>query len=182
MIANKGVFTIKLWIILLVLTVLIILGAATYFLVNFYMLIRLKKESRKSFSDLDVLLKHQAEELPNLILLVRKYAQNEKNILDHAAKAKTVLAEAKTLSERIEASLTVTEITSKIFIVAEQNLEFRNNIHFQEIRERMKSIAKEIETLKNSYSASILGYRASSNSGIGKRIVKIIGYEVSEGM
>ena len=77
---------------------LLFIGIVFYFIVVYNILVRLRNNLKKSWANIDVLLKQRNDELPKLIDSVKGYMTYEKNVLKDLTHARTDFLNAKDLS------------------------------------------------------------------------------------
>ncbi|MBU1854390.1 MAG: LemA family protein, partial [Nanoarchaeota archaeon] len=74
-----------------------------YFVSIFNGLVRLKNNIKKSWSNIDVLLKQRHDELPKLIASVKGYMAHEQGTLRKVTEARTAFMSANTVAEKAKA-------------------------------------------------------------------------------
>ena len=79
---------------------LFVLGLIFYFVSVYNGLVRLRIDIKKSWANIEVMLKQRADELPKLINSVKGYMKHEKGVLETLTKARTSLFNAKSMSEK----------------------------------------------------------------------------------
>lgn len=79
-----------------------------YFIMLYNGLISLKENIKKSWSNIDVILKQRHDELPKLISVCESFAEFEKGVLEHLVKARQNYMGARGVAKKAEASGQIT--------------------------------------------------------------------------
>lgn len=144
--------------------VIIILAALAVFIGLAYVvhiynnLVRLKNNIKKSWSNINVLLKQRADELPKLISSVKGYMKHEKVVLTELTKARTAMTKAKTIPQKAAASNQVSEALKTIFAVSENYPKLRANENFIQLQARISALENEIADRREFYNDSVNNY------------------------
>ncbi len=136
----------------LLLFVLIALG---YVIGIYNSIIRLKNDIEKSWSNIDVLLKQRAEELPKLIASVKGYMKHEKELLENITKARSALLGAKTIGQKANADNMITESLKTLFAVAENYPKLQANENFMHLQQRISGLENELADRREFYNDSV---------------------------
>ena len=73
---------------------IVILILIVWFFTTWNRFIRLEENANKSWSDIDVLLNQRYDMIPNLVKIVRRYAEHESGIFQEFAKARQEIGRA----------------------------------------------------------------------------------------
>ena len=87
-------------IIILVAIGLVVLAFLGYFVIVYNSLVRLKNNIKKSWANIDVLLKQRTDELTKLLASVKGYMKYEKSLLTELTKARTAMINAKSMEQK----------------------------------------------------------------------------------
>jgi len=150
--------------IILLIIGLIILIILVSLLVIYNGLIRLKNNIRKSWSNIDVLLKQRSDEVPNLVASVKGYMEHERNTLEALTKARTEVLQATTLSKKAVAHEVISESLKTIFAVAENYPNLKANENFLKLQTRITGIENEIADRREFYNDSVNIYNIRIHS------------------
>lgn len=138
---------------------LVIAAAIVLYLVAIYNgLIRVKNNIKKSFANIDVLLKQRADELPKLVESVKGYMKHESGTLEKLTQARTQFLNAETVSQKAEASNMMTGALKSLFAVAENYPDLKANTNFNQLQSRISSIETEIADRREFYNDSVNTY------------------------
>jgi LemA protein len=151
-------------IIFLTIVGLFVLGFFIYFIYMFNGLIRIKNNIRKSWANIDVLLKQRSDEVPNLIASVKGYMDHERNTLESLTKARTEVLVATTLSKKAVAHEMISESLKTIFAVAESYPNLKANENFLKLQTRITALENELADRREFYNDSVNIYNIRIHS------------------
>ena len=121
-------------------------------------LISLKENIKKSWSNIDVILKQRHDEIPKLISVCESYAQFEKGILDRLMKARENYFGAKSVGKKAAASGEVTAALGGLFAIAENYPELKSNEHFMNLQNRISHMEETLADRREFYNDSVNNY------------------------
>ena len=121
-------------------------------------LISLKENIKKSWSNIDVILKQRHDEIPKLISVCESYAQFEKGILDRLMKARENYFGAKGVRKKAAASGEVTAALGGLFAIAENYPELKTNEHFMNLQNRISHMEETLADRREFYNDSANNY------------------------
>jgi len=151
-------------IIILVVAVFVIFAITAYIVGMFNSLIRLKNNIKKSWANINVLLKQRSDELPKLINSVKGYMTHEKNTLVKLTKARTSMLNAKTMSQKADADNAISSALKTIFAVAENYPNLKANENFMQLQNRISGLENELADRREFYNDSVNTYNIRIHS------------------
>ena len=135
-----------------------VLAIIGYFITIYNGLISLKENIKKSWSNIDVILKQRHDELPKLISVCESYSEFEKGILDRLMKAREKYFKAKGVARKSEASNEVTAALQGIFALAENYPDLKTNKNFMQLQERISHLEETLADRREFYNDSVNNY------------------------
>ncbi|MBN1896635.1 MAG: LemA family protein [Candidatus Aenigmarchaeota archaeon] len=142
-------------VILIFVGALFLTGIAVYFISVYNGLVRLRNNIKKSWGNINVLLKQRSDELPKLISSVKGYMKHERETLSVLTKARTDFLKAKTMSEKAEADGLISGALKTIFAVAENYPNLKANENFKQLQERISGLENELADRREFYNDSV---------------------------
>jgi LemA protein len=127
-------------------------------------LIRLRNNIKKSWANIDVLLKQRSDEVPNLIATVKGYMEHERNTLEVLTKARTEVLQVTTLSKKAVSDNIITESLKTIFAVAEGYPNLKANENFLKLQTRITALENELADRREFYNDSVNIYNIRIHS------------------
>jgi len=134
------------------------LAIAGYFITIYNGLISLKENIKKSWSNIDVILKQRHDELPKLISVCESYAEFETGVLDRLMKAREKYFKAQGVTKKSEASNEVTAALQGIFALAENYPDLKANKNFMQLQERISHLEETLADRREFYNDSVNNY------------------------
>ena len=129
-----------------------------YFITIYNGLISLKENIKKSWSNIDVILKQRHDELPKLISVCESYAEFETGVLDRLMKAREKYFKAHGVTKKSEASNEVTAALQGIFALAESYPDLKANKNFMQLQERISHLEETLADRREFYNDSVNNY------------------------
>jgi LemA protein len=139
-------------------------------------LVRLKNNIKKSWANIDVLLKQRSDELPNLIATVKGYMEHERSTLETLTKARTDILQATTLSKKAVADSAITEALKTIFAVAENYPNLKANENFLKLQNRITGLENELADRREFYNDSVTLYNTHIHSIPDLIVARLLNY------
>jgi LemA protein len=140
------------------LVVITIIGIIVYFISLYNGLIELKNNIKKSWANIDVLLKQRHDELGKLLPTVKGYMEYEKDTLTKITEARTAFLNAKSVGQKAVASGLMENALKSLFAVAENYPDLKANSSFMQLQERISDIENQIADRREFYNDSVNAY------------------------
>jgi LemA protein len=150
--------------VILVVVLVVLVFIILYMISVFNGLVSLKNNIKKSWANIDVLLKQRYDEIPNLIETVKGYMKHEKNTLADLTKLRTVMMNASTKSEMAKASTEISASLKSIFAVAENYPKLQASESFLKLQERISALENEIADRREFFNDSVNIYNTKIES------------------
>ena len=126
-----------------------------YFITIYNGLISLKENIKKSWSNIDVILKQRHDELPKLISVCESYSEFEHGVLDRLMKAREKYFKASGVAKKSEASNEVTAALQGIFALAENYPDLKTNKNFMQLQKRISHLEETLADRREFYNDSV---------------------------
>lgn len=142
-------------------TLLIIILSASFlfYVIGIYnKLVMLKNNVEKAFSNIDVILKQRADEIPNLVSVVKGYKIYEKELLTKLVELRSSYAISQTSNEKTMISNNTSTTLSQIFAVSENYPELLANKNFLELQFRISNLEDIIADRREFFNENISIY------------------------
>lgn len=133
---------------------LIVVGFVIYIVAIYNGLVRLRNNIKKSWGNIDVLLKQRTDELPKLIASVKGYMKHEKGVLTEITNARSAIMKAKTMPQKAAADNQITMALKSLFAVAENYPQLKANENFMHLQSRISGIENELADRREFYNDS----------------------------
>jgi len=131
------------WIVLGVLA--LILAALVIYVITLYNgFVALKNNIERNWSNIDVLLKQRYDELPKLIKVCEGYMQHEQQTLEAVIKARSMVNQAGTDQQKMQAQNMLSDTLKSLFMVVERYPELKADKSFQQLGYRITELEDQI--------------------------------------
>ncbi len=134
------------------------LAIVGYFITVYNGLISLKENIKKSWSNIDVILKQRHDELPKLISVCESYAEFETGVLDRLMRAREKYFKASGVTKKSAASNEVTAALQGIFALAESYPDLKANKNFMQLQDRISHLEETLADRREFYNDSVNNY------------------------
>lgn len=121
-------------------------------------LVMLKLNISKAFANIDVLLKQRADEIPNLIKIVKENMRYEEETLTKLTKLRTDFLSSTDSNKKVKFSNEINNILRSIFAVSENYPELKSNSNFLSLQQRTSEIENMIADRREFYNESVNMY------------------------
>jgi len=137
---------------------LVVLGLLNVLVSTYNRLVMLKNNVDKSFVNIDVLLKQRADEIPNLIKVVKESMRFEESMLTKLTELRTKYLNTTSDEEKVDLSNQMQNQLKSIFAVAESYPDIKTNQNFQLLQNRVSQIEDAIADRREFYNESVTMY------------------------
>jgi LemA protein len=140
-----------------------LLMIAVVFVFSYNSLTFRKNAVDQSYGAIQAYMKKRADLIPNLVAIVRAYADHEKELLTKIVEVRSSLAE-ENLSEprRLEGSDQLSGLVKNLFVRSESYPELKSNENFKQLQFEISRVEEQLSAARRSYSSAITYY----NNGI----------------
>lgn len=156
---------------------LLVIGLLSVIISTYNTLIMLKNNVNKSFFNIDVLLKQRADEIPDLVKVVKKSMLYEEATLTKLTQLRTEFLNSSSNEDRLTLSHEMGKMVKSIFAVSENYPELKANNNFVLLQQRVSGIEDAIADRREFYNESVNMY----NIGIAEFppliLAKLLGYQ-----
>ena len=156
---------------------LVVLGLLNVVVSTYNRLIMLRNNVDKSFGNIDVLLKQRADEIPNLIKVLKESMRFEESMLTKLTELRTNFLNATSNEEKIELSNQMQTQLKSIFAVAENYPDIKTSQNFQLLQGRVSQIEDAIADRREFYNESVTMYNIGIQEFPNFILAKILLYE-----
>src|SRR5476649_1299687 len=137
---------IAIFIILAVIVLVVIVGAAMY-----NGLVRLNVRAQEAWSDITVQLKRRYDLIPNLVNTVKGYAAHEKEVFEKVTAARSNALNAQGVAETAKAENQFSQTLKSLFAVAEAYPDLKANQNFMQLQNELVDTEDKIQASRRFY-------------------------------
>ena len=122
-----------------------------YGIITYNNLTKWKNLVKEAFSTMDIYLKKRWDLIPNLVEIVKGYAQHEKDVLEKITELRTNNYEEMSKDKKININEQITNNLSKIVAIAENYPELKSSENFSQLSKDLTKIEDEIANSRKYY-------------------------------
>lgn len=122
-------------------------------------LIDKKNQVEKAFSSIDVLLKKRCDLIPNLVAVVKNYAQFEQQTLIEITNLRSRLVSGRaTGGTRVDLENQISRLIENILVSVEAYPDLQANLNFIQLQEFLNEIEEQISAARRFYNTAVTEY------------------------
>jgi LemA protein len=147
-----------------IIAAVVVIGLVIWFISTYNRLVRMRENVNKSWADIDVLLKQRYDMIPNLVNIVKGYADHEKDLFMEFAKARQAAAGALSSGDVKglgAAEGTLAGLMPRINMVAEQYPDLKADSSFVNLQNQLVSIENQVSDRREFYNASATNWNSA---------------------
>ncbi len=154
---------------------LIVMGS---YIVNIYnRMVMLSKNIEKSFANIDVLLKQRADEVPNLINVVKQSMNYEQSMLDKLTELRTRFLNADSTDQKVSIGNEMSAAIKSVFAISENYPDLKANTSLLELQRRISQLEDHIADRREFYNESVNMYNIGILEFPNFMFAKLMGYK-----
>jgi len=161
----------KAWLLLAILVFLIVVGIAWY-ISGLNRVVRLDEEVNEAWAQIDTQLKRRSELIPDLVAAVRGYAKHEREVFTKIADARSALAQAKTIPEKIKAATDLDGALARLLAIVERYPELKASQTFIRLMDELAGTANRIAVARVRYNRAVKAFNAHIREVFGRFFAK----------
>jgi len=158
---SKGVRNL---IIALVVIVILIGGAYSFFKGTYNRFVTLNEQVKASWSQVENQLQRRYDLIPNLVETVKGYAKQEKDVLVQVTNARAQVGGAKTIPDQINANNQLTSALSRLLVVVERYPDLKSNQNFMRLQDELAGTENRIAVERRRYNEAVREYNVAIRS------------------
>ena len=143
-------------------------------------LVMLNLNVDKSFANIDVLLKQRADEIPELIKIVKKYMEYEEGLMTKVTELRTKFLNATNNDNKIKTANELNKAFANILAVSENYPDLKANTSFVSLQGRVSELENHLADRRELYNDSVNLYNIGINEFPALLLAKPLGYSNKE--
>lgn len=143
-----------------VLVVLVII-AAIFTIVPYNRLTRLDVNTQQAWAEVNNQLQRRNDLIPNLVSTVKGYATHEKELFEHIADARSKLAGASSIPDKINASNELSGYLSRLLVIVENYPQLKANENFMKLQDELAGTENRLAVARNRYNEAVREYNTA---------------------
>ncbi|MBU1120059.1 LemA family protein [Patescibacteria group bacterium] len=124
-------------------------------------LVRQKVVIGEASADIETMLKQRYDMIPNLVSIVKGYAQHEKGTFESVTELRSKAMNAGSFEEKAQLEDQLSKGLSKIFALAENYPELKANTNFLELQTTLKDLEDSIQKSRRFYNGTVRDFNTT---------------------
>lgn len=163
-----------------VLIILIILAGIISYTISIYNdLVTKRNQVKSSWSKIDVQLKRRTDLIPNLVEIVKGYAQHEKETFSQVSQARASLMNARNIDDIQKSNSQLSRSLVNLFAIAERYPELKANTNFLNLQGQIQESEDKIAIYRERFNNFVLVYNNSCEQFPGNLVAQIFGFKTA---
>lgn len=163
-----------------VLIILIILAGIISYTISIYNdLVTKRNQVKSSWSKIDVQLKRRTDLIPNLVEIVKGYAQHEKETFSQVSQARASLMNARNIDDIQKYNSQLSRSLVNLFAIAERYPELKANTNFLNLQGQIQESEDKIAIYRERFNNFVLVYNNSCEQFPGNLVAQMFGFKTA---
>ena len=163
-----------------VLIILIILAGIISYTISIYNdLVTKRNQVKSSWSKIDVQLKRRTDLIPNLVEIVKGYAQHEKETFSQVSQARASLMNARNIDDIQKSNSQLSRSLVNLFAIAERYPELKANTNFLNLQGQIQESEDKIAIYRERFNNFVLIYNNSCEQFPGNLVAQMFGFKTA---
>lgn len=163
-----------------VLIILIILAGIISYTISIYNdLVTKRNQVKSSWSKIDVQLKRRTDLIPNLVEIIKGYAQHEKETFSQVSQARASLMNARNIDDIQKSNSQLSRSLVNLFAIAERYPELKANTNFLNLQGQIQESEDKIAIYRERFNNFVLVYNNSCEQFPGNLVAQMFGFKTA---
>ena len=110
---------------------------------------------KKTWADVDVVLKRRFDLIPNIVNTVKGYATHEKELLQGIADARKAYTGAATADDKMKANNVLDSFVSRLLVIQERYPDLKANENFRQLQVELEGTENRIAEMRKRYNDAV---------------------------
>jgi LemA protein len=121
-------------------------------------LVKLRNKVKNSWAHIDAQLQRRFDLIPNLVEIVKGFAEHEEKLLKNVSATRNNFANASSDAERIAMNMQLSSQLQSLYTVANHYPRLKSNAHFLELQKALTEIEEDISYARQFYNDAVTIY------------------------
>ena len=171
---GKGLKTV---LIVLGVLLLIVLAAYSYFKGTYNSLVTMDEGVKGAWAQVENQLQRRYDLIPNYVETVKGYAKHEKEVFVEVAQARSKVAGAASVSDKIEANTQLSSALGRLMLVVERYPELKANANFIRLQDELAGTENRIAVERRRFNEMVKDYNIKIRSFPTNILAGMFGFE-----
>ncbi len=143
-------------------------------------LVTFDEEVKEAWAQVDTVLQRRYDLIPNLVETVKGFAAQEKDVFIKVTEARSKVAGAGSIPEKIEANNQLTSALSRLLVVVERYPDLKSNQNFIRLQDELAGTENRIAVARRRYNEAVKRYNVATRKFPSNLIAKAFDFEKAE--
>jgi LemA protein len=164
---------------LIIVGIIIVVGLIPYaYLKSTYnTLVTMDESVKAAWAQVENQLQRRADLIPNLVETVKGFATQEKEVFIKVTEARSRVAGAGTINEKIEANNQLSSALSRLLVVVERYPELKSNANFMRLQDELAGTENRIAVERRRFNEAVRVYNTEIRSFPTNIVAGMFGFE-----
>jgi LemA protein len=135
---------------------------------------------REGWSGIDVQLKRRADLIPNLVEVVRGYANHERTLLEELTRLRGATLQAATVAEQRDVADRMQAALQRLFVVAEAYPNLKADQSFLSLQNELVNLEDQIQMARRYYNGTVRDQNIRIESFPSNLVAGLFGFGIAE--
>ena len=160
------------------LIIILVLVAITFLVIILYNnLVKLKNKADEGWSGISVQLKRRADLVPNLVQIVKGYAQHESDVLQKVVQMRSEVVKPHAPDEQARLESAFGGQIRQLLVLAESYPELQANENFVRLQEQLATVEDEIQMARRYYNATVRDLNTATETFPSMLVASTMGFQ-----
>lgn len=165
---------------LLYIVIAIIALIIIYVLVQYNSFVKLNNMVKEAFATMDVYLKKRWDLIPNLVEVVKGYAEHESSVIEKVVKLRNLSYDKMSVTDKIDTNQQLATGLSNIMAIAENYPNLKASQNFSDLSNQLSKIEDEIANSRKYYNAVVRNLNTKIEMFPSNIIAKIFNFKIAK--
>ncbi len=156
---------------------LIVLAAYSYFKGTYNSLVTMDEGVKGAWAQVENQLQRRYDLIPNYVETVKGYAKHEKEVFVEVAQARSKVAGASSVNDKIEANTQLSSALGRLMLVVERYPELKANTNFIRLQDELAGTENRIAVERRRFNEMVQSYNIKIRSFPTNIIAGMFGFE-----
>jgi len=160
-------------------TLILLAGIISYTISIYNDLVTKRNQVKNSWSKIDVQLKRRTDLIPNLVEVVKGYAQHEHDTFTQVSQARASLMNARNIEDIQKSNSQLSRSLVNLFAIAERYPELKANTNFLNLQGQLQESEDKIAIYRERFNNFVLVYNNSCEQFPGNLVAQMFGFKTA---
>ena len=138
------------------LVIIVIVSAFIAIIIRSYnRLVKLRNSADKAFSNIDVLLIQRHDEIPNLVEVVKQYAQHEAKLIESLTQLRSHYSASVDINSKVKDANKLSTLFSQVNVIDQAYPNLKTNMLFLQLQKRLTQLENQVADRREFFNDSV---------------------------